>query len=109
MNGEMGTSLTINFEIVDSERDGKSVNRLIISPNPSNIIADLSFDTPVELMIIVIYDTHGRLVRTFKGEKTRQGEIYNLDVKSLQSGNYFIKTIDTKGRAHSGQMLIKKQ
>lgn len=109
MNGEMGTSLTINFEIVDTERDGKSVNSLIISPNPSNIRANLSFDTPVELMTIVIYDTHGRLVRTFKGEKTRQGEIYNLDVKSLQSGNYFIKTIDTKGRAHSGQMLIKKQ
>jgi hypothetical protein len=109
MNGEMGTSLTINFEIVDTERDGKSVNRLIISPNPSNIRADLSFDTPVELMTIVIYDTHGRLVRTFKGEKTKKGEIYSLDVKSLQSGNYYIKTIDKKGSAHSGQMLIKKQ
>lgn len=109
LGGETGTALTINFELVAVELSGRHLYSMIISPNPANIKTVLSFETPVDLMTIVIYDTHGRLVRTIDGKKIKDEEVYKLETESLQSGNYFIKTIAKNGIIHNAQMLVKKQ
>lgn len=109
LRGEMGEALKINFELVDNELTSKQLNSTIISPNPANSITSLSFETPVNLKTIAIYDTHGRLVHTTDGEKVKVGESYNLEIKTLPSGIYFIKSTADTGHIHSGQLLIKKQ
>ncbi len=109
LGGIQGNALTINFELIDGALSGKSANRMIISPNPANHTAQISFKTPVNAKIITIYDTHGRFIRRYNAKDVKYNGKYNLEVKALQSGNYYIKVQSANGTTNSAQLLIKKE
>ena len=109
LRGEKGSALTVNFEIVATNLDGKLTNQMIISPNPANDKTRISFSNATELKTLNIYDLHGRFVRTYTGAKVKHGDTYELEIKALQSGNYFIKAFDKRGNTFNGQLLIKKE
>lgn len=109
LRGNKGNSLAINFEISRSEESDLTVNRMYITPNPANIETQLSFKNPLDAQMITIYDTHGRLIRSFDAMSIKSNNTYNLEIKALQSGTYFVKVLMKNGTSLSGQMLVVKQ
>ncbi len=107
--GEMGNSSSLNFELIDSTLDSKSANAMVISPNPANNRANLSFKLPTLVRTITIYDAQGRLVRTYDGDSVKTLDTYSLEIKALQTGNYYITTIDKNGKSSYAQLIIKKE
>ena len=89
------------YKLVDS-------NTAKLSPNPATTTATLSFEEPVQLMTIQIFDVTGRLIRTYTNTETLEGGVYTLDVKSIAPGTYFIKSQDVLGRFYQKQMIIKE-
>lgn len=109
LRGNQGNALTVNFELIDAELSGRFVNQMVISPNPANNETDLSFATATEIMKIEIYDANGRLVRSYDGQKVKDLASYKLEIRALQSGNYYVKTQDVHGNTRSGQLYVKKE
>jgi hypothetical protein len=85
-----------------------NTNKSVLSPNPVISITSLSFEKPVQLSDIQVFDVAGRLIRTFKSVEVFAKGVYNLDVYDLESGIYFINALDTQGVLHQKQMVIKK-
>ena len=89
---------------------GKSVviNPSILSPNPVVNNTRLSFEQPIQLIEIQVYDITGRLVHRYSGTETADQEAYLLNVNNLPAGTYYLKSLDTTGAFHQKQMVIKK-
>ncbi len=83
-------------------------NPSVLSPNPVINTTSLSFEKPVQLTAIQVYDITGRLVHTYDGTKTEDQGSYILNVATLPAGTYFLKSQDTKGQSHQKQMVIKE-
>lgn len=84
---------------------------LSLSPNPAVNEVRVSFVSPegVELVNdIMVYDTTGRLVRTVSATEADIEGAFEIDVRSLQSGIYFIRTYDENGVPYQKQMAIER-
>ncbi|MFS4493936.1 BspA family leucine-rich repeat surface protein [Maribacter sp. 2308TA10-17] len=84
------------------------VNPSVLTPNPAVTTTSLSFEKPVELTTINVFDVTGRLVHTYNGPEVADEGSYILQVNDLESGTYFINSTDVKGVKHQKQMVIKK-
>ena len=83
-------------------------NNAILSPNPSSITATLSFDEPVELVSIEVFDVLGRLVTTFDVIEAKNGVDYLLRIDRIPTGSYFLKSRDENGKEYQKLMVIMK-
>ena len=84
---------------------------LSLSPNPAISEVNVTFISPQGKKLtndIFVYDALGRLVRTISTTEAELDGSFRLNVQSLESGIYFIKTYDTRGMVHQKQMAIKK-
>lgn len=108
----MGASFVGNIRSVKTltAGSGKSafVNTAILSPNPVVSTTTLSFEKPVELTDILVFDVTGKLVHTYKAAETEDNGAYLLNVHNLPAGTYFINSLDVEGVKHQKQMVIKK-
>ncbi|MEP3210725.1 MAG: BspA family leucine-rich repeat surface protein [Maribacter sp.] len=97
-------------ETCNSSSSGKRAitNSTTLSPNPAGTTTILSFEKPVELTTIQVFDTMGRLVHTYSGPEVAEDDAYLLNVNLLPTGTYFIKSQDTHGEHYQKQMVIKK-
>lgn len=66
------------------------VNHSILAPNPVIVSTTLSFEKPVQLTEIQLFDILGRSVYTYKGADVSHEDTYILNVDDLESGTYFI-------------------
>ncbi len=77
-------------------------------PNPVVNTTTLSFEQPVNLTKINVYDITGRLVHSYKGMEGQDQGTYILSVNALPAGTYFLKSQDAQGQQYQKQMVIKK-
>lgn len=74
---------------------------MLIAPNPATFVFYVYFSStePLTILTINIYDSLGRLVKTFSDPNSVlvDGENYRLLVDELPSGNYFIEGVTTTG------------
>ena len=109
LKGEKGTSLSINFELVDENLlDNKRSNPLVISPNAASVEATISFRQPVNLMALQVYDLQGRLIKNIPLKSGDTVPNYTLDVQDLAPGSYFVKSQDVHGKVFQKQILINR-
>ncbi len=104
-----GGSLIIGDDHIESRSENSPIelvsnvsNKFDIYPNPSvgaiNISAKERFDINAE-----IYNTAGKLVKTFTANSDSKREI---SISELQDGVYFIRLIDTESREVSTKKII---
>ncbi len=86
----------------------KSANTLSLSPNPASYETNITLKEPGELVKVYVYDVLGRMVGSYEGTAIENDSSYVLDVQSLPTGTYYVKSFDEKGNAYQKQMLIKK-
>ncbi len=108
LGGKLGTSLTINFELSDLDTAARIFNHANLYPNPAKVETTLSFENPVELLTIYLYDVLGRIVDTYEGRIVKKDGNYVLDISSIPAGNYYIKTHDSQGNEYQKQLIIEK-
>lgn len=107
-SGVAGTSLTIGFELQDANHSAKAVREMTISPNPADKVATLLFVIPKRVSSINVYDSTGRLAKTFVGDPGEEITAKQIPVQDLPSGTYFVRTIDINGKELQQQMAIKR-
>lgn len=106
--GVSGTSLTIGFTLEEASISAKAVREMTISPNPADKEATLLFETPKRVSTINVYDSTGRLAKTFIGNPGEEITIRQIPVQDLPPGTYFVRTIDINGKELQQQMAIKR-
>ena len=77
-------------------------------PNPSSDAINVSFTVPINIMEFQIYDVRGRLISTQKADTTKSGSDYQLNIRSFETGAYFLRVHDAAGRVYQKQLLIKR-
>ncbi|MGJ8738979.1 BspA family leucine-rich repeat surface protein [Zobellia laminariae] len=87
---------------------GSIINTTTLTPNPVIAETILSFEKPVQLTEINIFDVSGRLVHSYSGSAVSDDGAYLLNVEELPSGTYFIRSLDAKGEQYQKQMVINK-
>ena len=95
----------------DSSLSGKTSdisNKSILSPNPATISTTLSFENPVQMKTIQVFDVLGRLVATYEGPELNDDGSYLLNVNFIPAGTYFIKSQDVEGNQYQKPMVIIK-
>jgi len=103
------------IEILGQNRGGSGLsgkttisNPSMVSPNPAISITTLSFEKPIELTTIQVFDVLGRLVHSYNGPEVKDEGSYVLQVNHLEAGSYFINSLDVNGIKHQKQIVIKK-
>ncbi|GAB5472079.1 MAG: hypothetical protein Mars2KO_01780 [Maribacter sp.] len=104
--------LVVTTTSVNTLGSGASLSGILsLSPNPAVNEVRVSFVSPegVELVNdIMVYDTTGRLVRSVSATEADIEGAFEIDVRSLQSGIYFIRTYDENGIPYQKQMAIER-
>lgn len=104
--------LVVTTTSINTLGSGASLSGILsLSPNPAVNEVRVSFVSPegVELVNdIMVYDTTGRLVRTVSATEADIEGAFEIDVRSLQSGIYFIRTYDENGVPYQKQMAIER-
>ncbi|UJH66977.1 BspA family leucine-rich repeat surface protein [Allomuricauda sp. SCSIO 65647] len=106
LGGTTGTGLTVSFNIVVPPAAPRP-NVLSLHPNPANVQVTASFEAPVEIQKIMVFDMQGRLVKTYAMDPNTQGAEYGLDVSDMPPGVYFVRTQNEKGHYFQKQMVVK--
>ncbi|MRI00291.1 HYR domain-containing protein [Kriegella sp. EG-1] len=105
LGGDMGIPLSITFTIVEELAE----NALKISPNQVSNLARASFERPIEIQQILIFDMSGRMIESYNPQYIKSDNNYILDVNSYQQGSYIVKMLDSKGVPYQKQMVVKRQ
>ncbi|PIB38347.1 immunoglobulin-like domain-containing protein [Maribacter sp. 4G9] len=95
-------------DLIAAKTSVKSDSDMSVYPNPAKIETSISFDNPISIGTIQIYDVTGKLVRVIEG-----GEIDNtgrpINVQELPAGVYYVKAIDENtGEDYSSKILIER-
>jgi hypothetical protein len=72
---------------------------VILYPNPTSSIANLTFNvSETETISLLLFDIHGRLIKTIANEQKTTGIFkHQIDVSQQKAGIYFLKLHTTKG------------
>lgn len=92
LNGCVDTSACTSIDLTGLNE--LSQIGLILAPNPANNNTTLSWDKSASVERIEVLDGKGRVVFLEIGV---QGEVYSLNVKSLESAMYIIRLTHSKG------------
>jgi len=103
-NNKIGT-LTINLVSVLNTEDFKSLNNLIISPNPSNGNIMIHNIQDMGLETIEMYNILGKMVNQKKIDNNTDS--MHLNLESQNSGLYILKFITVSGESTTKKLVIK--
>ncbi len=114
-NPNVGPTITVNFSVINGPFANQStlaaktlLNEMSVAPNPANVAVTLSFDEPILVEEILIFDVTGRLIKTIREPSGIDSKTIDFNVIDLPTGTYFIKTMDSKGTPYQEQMLIER-
>ena len=90
---------------------GKSPNKnyMRLYPNQVSDFATVSFERPVEIRQVYVFDITGRLVKSYNPRAIRSERGYTIDVTKYQQGAYIVKLIDGQGANFEKKMIVKRQ
>lgn len=106
------------IEILDSNNggSGKSIidrkqgdNGMSLYPHQVSDFVTVSFEKPMEIQQILVFDMTGRLVKSYNPNEIRAGEGYTSDANLYQQGAYIIIMIDNKGVNFQKQMIVRRE
>ena len=90
----------------------KSLNTLSLSPNPASMEIEIALISSkkerVDTSDIYIYDVIGMLVQTIPSGEVDSNGSYRMNVSTLQTGIYFVRTFDENGIPHQKQMDLER-
>uniref|UniRef100_UPI00055A8B31 T9SS type A sorting domain-containing protein n=1 Tax=Maribacter antarcticus TaxID=505250 RepID=UPI00055A8B31 len=114
-NPKVGPTQTINFSVINGPFGNQSplvartqLNEMSIAPNPATNEVTMSFDEPILVEEILIFDVIGRLIKTIRQPLGLDSKMIDFNVYDLPIGTYFINTVDSKGIQYQEQMLIDR-
>ncbi|MFK7813671.1 MAG: BspA family leucine-rich repeat surface protein, partial [Maribacter sp.] len=94
--------------IITSEDVGAdTLNSLSLSPNPASVDIAVGFEEPRQVGAIFVYDVSGKLVHAVPAGEVKSEGNYQMNVSSLPSGMYFVRTFDADGIPHQKAMVIE--
>jgi len=98
-----------DFSGIDEDIDIVTGSPLLLSPNPSNGIATLSYAIEREGNVqISLHDVTGRMVKGLLNENKKAGRYsVNLNNSNLSSGIYFVH-METSGGVYTQKMTVVK-
>ncbi|MFK7813672.1 MAG: Ig-like domain-containing protein [Maribacter sp.] len=85
----------------------EEANSLNLSPNPASVDIAIGFEQPTQMGAIFVYDVSGKLVHAVPAGELKSEENYQMNVSSLPSGMYFVRTFDADGIPHQKAMLVE--
>ena len=103
-NNKIG-SLTITLKSVLNVEKFNNLNKIMVSPNPSNGNITISNIQQIDLNKIEIYNVLGKLIIS-KTIKSNTNSI-NLNLESHNSGIYLIKLVAVSGESKTKKLLIQ--
>jgi len=103
-NNKIG-SLTITLKSVLNVEKFNNLNKIMVSPNPSNGNITISNIQQIDLNTIEIYNVLGKLIIS-KTIKSNTNSI-NLNLESHNSGIYLIKLVAVSGESKTKKLLIQ--
>ncbi|NAS11526.1 T9SS type A sorting domain-containing protein [Poritiphilus flavus] len=94
---------------VDLDSFGPEVQNVqsVLYPNPASNAVWLNPGNSV-LEDIIIFDASGRAVMIYEANDVLKGGEYLLNISSLETGVYFVRTVDNKGQTNSSPLVIAK-
>ncbi len=106
LGGDRGNSLEVDFSVINSGISPSDIIKTIkIAPNPARSFTKISFDAPLDVEQIRLFNLFGRLVRVYDGNDVRQGDFYVLNLRNLRSGLYFVRVQDFEGNKVQSRLL----
>ncbi|WP_273567521.1 BspA family leucine-rich repeat surface protein [Maribacter halichondriae] len=81
----------------------RPLNALKVYPNPASERVSVSFEKPVTMGSMEIFDMSGRSVRKIAKANLES----TIDVQDLKSGVYLLKAIDEKGNQFTKRVIVK--
>ncbi len=108
LKGKAGSALTINFEMLDATVFFKAEpkNQLKIYPNPAKVEVSVSFDPPVAIQKLALFDIYGRQLKRYPAGDVKSGNEYRLYVGDLPEGIYFICIEDNNGIQLKKELIL---
>ncbi|WP_373519878.1 ExeM/NucH family extracellular endonuclease, partial [Pricia sp.] len=104
LRGDRGTGLTANFSIVGGALG--DIETAKISPNPAKWFTKISFDGPVEVNKVLLFNAYGWLVRNYTGDRIKKGDEYILTLGFLRRGVHFVVITDNYGNKVTRKLII---
>jgi len=99
----MGSSARVALDEI------REVNNIILYPNKVSDFATVTFDKPIDVEFIHVFDITGRLLRSYDPRTIRNGRDYIIDVKRYEQGVYIVKMIDDVGGSFDKQMIVRRE
>ncbi len=107
LNGTAGTPMTINFSVVS----GGIALEVKLYPNPAvtEIQVEMKENNEAkEISSIQIYDTQGRLIRSYGATEISKAGSFEIPTTSLTEGVYFMTVQDSRGKLQKKSFVIEK-
>lgn len=109
LRGKRGSTVSLGFEVIKGQGGDPAdiIKTIRIYPNPARSFTKVSFEEPLDVKNIKIYNYFGRLVRKFDGDKVRVGDEYVLDLRYLWRGVYIVVIQDEYGNKVQKRLVIR--
>ncbi|MEK6155255.1 ExeM/NucH family extracellular endonuclease [Flavobacteriaceae bacterium 3-367] len=106
LGGTQGTSLALNFVVLDQNQI--STSALALYPNPANVEVMISIDEKAGIQEFLIYDIYGMLVANYPAESFKRAADYALNVSTLKAGIYFLVAVNGQGPNLEKRLVIAR-
>ncbi|TDY05783.1 spondin domain-containing protein [Meridianimaribacter flavus] len=103
-NTEKVGTLTITLQQVLGVNDIETTNHIQLFPNPATSVVQISTET-TSLSKVVFYDVLGKKVKSYKNTSNSK-QLY-IDINSLTTGVYLVKSIANDGSSNIQRLLVK--
>ncbi len=82
-------------------------NSLSIYPNQATTFVTASFEEPIHVQQILVFDMIGRLMKSYNPIEIGNDGKYTIDVNSYRQGAYIIKMVDNNGVSFQKLMVVE--
>jgi hypothetical protein len=86
----------------------RSLNSLILSPNPASDLVTISFTGQIQVRLIQVFELTGRLIMNIPAEEIDPKRDYQMNVEGFPEGIFFVKAIDDNGIPYQNQLVIQR-
>ncbi|WP_088340883.1 malectin domain-containing carbohydrate-binding protein [Robiginitalea sediminis] len=109
-NPNIGPTITVNFSVVQSPATAKiaPVIPMTASPNPADTEVQVTFEEPVRLVSLHVFDTSGKLVKVVQAGGDENLTSYQLQVMDLPIGIYYIRATDAYGNSYQEEVVVSR-
>ncbi len=103
LTDEEVSALYTDTDIVLEEKDMPDTKQMVMYPNPSSTLINITYPSFTGNENLQIIDTHGREILTKKLNSAN----LSLDISDLAANIYFVKITGTKGQTEVKKLIVK--